>query len=301
MMAISFVRTPEERFANLPDYPFKPHYLDIEGLRMHYVDEAGDSGETVLMLHGEPSWSFLYRKMIPGIKVASHRCIVPDLIGFGKSDKPTEREEYTYKAHLAWLSTFIQQLDLNNITLFCQDWGGLLGLKLLTEMPERFCRVVTANTFLPTGDTPANDSFNQWKEFSQHSPKFNIGKVIDMATVAPLSEDVMAAYNAPFPDESFKAGARQFPSLVPVTPDDPAAQPNRDAWGVLQQFDKPFLTAFSDKDPIMSGLDGIFQNMIPGAKGQAHTIIKDAGHFLQEEKGEELAGVVNQFIAANQG
>jgi len=298
-MAIPFVRTPEERFVNLPDYPFAPRYLDIDGLRMHYVDEKGSTGETVLMLHGEPSWSFLYRKMIPGINAAGHRCVAPDLIGFGKSDKPTERSAYTYKAHLDWLGTFIQQLDLNNITLFCQDWGGLLGLKILTEMPERFARVVTANTFLPTGDTPANDAFNQWKEFSQHSPKFNIGKVIDMATVAPLTEEVLAAYNAPFPDESFKAGARQFPALVPVTPDDPAAQPNRDAWGILQQFDKPFLTAFSDKDPIMSGLEGIFQSMIPGARGQAHTTIQDAGHFLQEEKGEELAGVVNQFIAAN--
>ncbi len=298
-MAIPFVRTPEERFVNLPDYPFAPRYLDIDGLRMHYVDEKGSTGETVLMLHGEPSWSFLYRKMIPGINAAGHRCVAPDLIGFGKSDKPTERSAYTYKAHLDWLGTFIQQLDLNNITLFCQDWGGLLGLKILTEMPERFARVVTANTFLPTGDTPANDAFNQWKEFSQHSPKFNIGKVIDMATVAPLTEEVLAAYNAPFPDESFKAGARQFPALVPVTPDDPAAQPNRDAWGVLQQFDKPFLTAFSDKDPIMSGLEGIFQSMIPGARGQAHSTIQNAGHFLQEEKGEELAGVVNQFIAAN--
>lgn len=298
-MAIPFVRTPDERFNNLPDYPFAPHYLDVEGLRMHYVDEAGSTGETVLMLHGEPSWSYLYRTMIPGINAAGHRCVAPDLIGFGKSDKPTDRNDYSYQTHLNWLSDFIEQLDLTNVTLFCQDWGGLLGLKLLTDMPERFVRVVAANTFLPTGDTPANDSFNEWKQFSQHSPKFNIGKVIDMATVAPVSEEVMAAYNAPFPDESYKAGARQFPSLVPVTPDDPAAQPNREAWGILQQFDKPFLTAFSDKDPIMSGLDGIFQSMIPGAKDQAHTTIVNAGHFLQEEKGEELALVVNEFITAN--
>lgn len=298
-MAIPFVRTPEDRFSNLADYPFQPNYLDVEGLRMHYVDESGDSGETVLMLHGEPSWSFLYRKMIPGINAAGHRCIAPDLIGFGKSDKPTNKADYTYQSHLDWTRAFIEKLDLTKITLFCQDWGGLLGLKLLTEMPERFARVVTANTFLPTGDTPANDDFNNWKEFSQHSPEFNIGKVIDMATVAPLSEEVMAAYNAPFPDESFKAGARQFPALVPVTPDDPAAQPNREAWGVLQQLSIPFLTAFSDKDPIMSGLDALFQSMIPGASGQKHTVIKDAGHFLQEEKGEELAEVVNAFITTN--
>lgn len=298
-MPVPFVRTPEDRFNNLPDYPFAPHYVDVAGLRMHYIDEPGNSGETVLLLHGEPSWSFLYRKMIPGINAAGHRCVAPDLIGFGKSDKPTRKSDYKYRGHLDWLCTFIEQLGLKRLTLFCQDWGGLLGLKLLTEMPERFERVIISNTFLPTGDTPANETFHQWRDFSQNSPQFNIGKVIDMATETNLSEDVLAAYNAPFPDETYKAGARMFPSLVPVTPDDPAAQPNRDAWQILKQFDKPVLTAFSDQDPIMSGLEGIFQHMIPGASGQNHTIIEGAGHFLQEEKGEELAEVVNQFIVAN--
>jgi len=299
-MSVPFVRTPEDCFLNLPDYPFSPNYTDVEGLRMHYVDEPGD-GETVLMLHGEPSWSFLYRKMIPGINQAGHRCIAPDLIGFGKSDKPTNKSDYTYRQHLDWMSAFIQKLDLTNITLFCQDWGGLLGLKLLTEMPERFSRVVAANTFLPTGDTPANDTFKQWVAFSQHSPDFDIGKVIDMATEATIAPEVIAAYNAPFPDESYKAGARQFPALVPVTPDNLASQPNREAWGILQQLDIPFLTAFSDKDPITSGLEGIFQTMIPGASGQNHTVLENAGHFLQEEKGEELARIVNEFITATKG
>ena len=296
---MDFVRTPEERFENLPDYNFEPHYADVGGLRMHYVDEPGTTGETVLMLHGEPSWSFLYRKMIPGIHGAGHRCLAPDLIGFGKSDKPTEKSAYTYQAHLDWLGSWLRQMDLSNITLFAQDWGGLLGLRLLAENPDLFSRVVVANTFLPTGDVPANEAFMNWREFSQNHPAFDIGKVIEMANEAPISPEVFAAYNAPFPGEEYKAGARMFPVLVPITPDDPAAQPNREAWGVLQKWEKPFLTAFSDKDPIMSGLDKLFQSMVPGAAGQAHTIIEGAGHFLQEEEGEKLATVVNDFIAAN--
>ena len=298
-MSIAYSRTPEDRFENLPDYPFQPNYMDLNGLRMHYVDEPGDSGEVVLMLHGEPSWSFLYRKMIPIVNAAGHRVVAPDLIGFGKSDKPIDRDAYTYQSHLDWLLNFIHKLNLKNITLFCQDWGGLLGLRLATEHADRFRRIVTANTFLPTGDTPANDAFMQWREFSQNHPKFNIGKVIEMANVAPISPEVFAAYNAPFPDEDYKAGARQFPTLVPITPDDPAAQPNREAWGKLRQWDKPFLTAFSDKDPIMSGLDKLFQSMVPGAQGQKHTIIEGAGHFLQEERGEDLARIINQFIVDN--
>ena len=190
-------------------------------------------------------------------------------------------------------------MDLSNITLFAQDWGGLLGLRLLAENPDLFSRVVVANTFLPTGDVPANEAFMNWREFSQNHPAFDIGKVIEMANEAPISPEVFAAYNAPFPGEEYKAGARMFPVLVPITPDDPAAQPNREAWGVLQKWEKPFLTAFSDKDPIMSGLDKLFQSMVPGAAGQAHTIIEGAGHFLQEEEGEKLATVVNDFIAAN--
>ena len=298
-MAIPFVSTPEERFENLADYPFEPKYLEVEGLRMHYVDEPGNSGETVLMLHGEPSWSYLYRHMIPLINGAGHRCVAPDLIGFGKSDKPTNRADYSYASHLAWITSFVEQLGLKEITLFCQDWGGLLGLRMVAAKQDLFVRVITANTFLPTGDVPANEAFNQWKDFSQKHPGFDCGKVINKGTVAPLSDEVIAAYNAPFPDEAYKAGARQFPALVPVTPDDPAAQPNREAWAVLKQFEKPFLTAFSDSDPIMSGLDKLFQSLIPGTQGQEHVIIKGAGHFLQEEKGAELAKVVNQFIEAN--
>lgn len=298
-MPVPFVRTPEERFLNLSDYPFEPHYLEVEGLRMHYLDEPGTSGETVLMLHGEPSWSFLYRKMIPGINRVGHRCVAPDLIGFGKSDKPTNREDYTYQRHMDWLRDFIHQLGLKDITLFAQDWGGLLGLRMVAEEPSLFRRVVVANTFLPTGDEPASEAFLQWREFSQNHRGFNIGKIVEMANVAPLGPGVFEAYNAPFPDESFKAGARRFPALVPISSDDPAAEPNREAWKALKQWDKPFLTAFSDKDPIMAGLDKLFQKLVPGAKGQQHVVIEGAGHFLQEEKGEELAEVVNTFIDAN--
>ena len=298
-MPIPFVRTPEERFENLPDYNFQPHYVEVDGLRMHYVDEPGDSGETVVMLHGEPSWSFLYRKMIPGINEAGHRCLAPDLIGFGKSDKPTEKPAYSYQSHMDWLGNWFKQMNLSKVTLFAQDWGGLLGLRLLAENPDIFSRVVVANTFLPTGDVPANEAFMQWREFSQNHPGFNIGKVIEMANQSPISPEEFRAYNAPFPNESYKAGARMFPTLVPITPEDPAAQANRNAWGVLRQWEKPFLTAFSDMDPIMSGLDKLFQSMIPGAEGQNHTIIEGAGHFLQEEQGEKLAEVVNAFIAAN--
>lgn len=298
-MSIPFVRTPEERFENLPDYDFEALYLEVDGLRMHYLDEPGTSGETVVMLHGEPSWSFLYRKMIPGINGAGHRCLAPDLIGFGKSDKPTEKAAYSYQAHMDWLGSWFRQLNLSNVTLFAQDWGGLLGLRMLAANPDMFSRVVVANTFLPTGDVPANEAFMQWRAFSQNHPGFDIGKVIEMANEAPISQEVFNAYNAPFPDESYKAGARMFPTLVPITPDDPAAQANRDSWSVLRKWEKPFLTAFSDKDPIMSGLDKLFQSMIPGAEGQNHTVIEGAGHFLQEEQGEKLADVVNDFIGAN--
>jgi haloalkane dehalogenase len=295
---MNILRTPDENFQDLEDYPFEPHYVDVDGPRMHYVDEPGDSGITVLMLHGEPSWSYLYRKMIPPVNAAGHRVIAPDLIGFGKSDKPAELDDYTYQSHLDWLGSMITKLELENIVLFCQDWGGLLGLRYAMEDPERFIGIIAANTMLPTGDVPANEAFMKWKNYALNIPEFDSGKILQMATVSGLSEKVMKAYNAPFPDESFKAGARKFPALVPVTPDDPASEGNRDAWKKLMQWDKPFLTAFSDKDPIMSGLEKFFMS-IPGAKDQNHVTIRDAGHFLQEDKGEELAEVVVEFIEKN--
>ncbi len=293
---MTVLRTPDERFATLPGYPFAPHYLDVDGLRVHYVDEGPRDARPVLMLHGEPSWSYLYRKMIPIVTAAGHRVIAPDLIGFGRSDKPAAREDYTYQRHVDWMRAVLLGLDLRDVTLVCQDWGGLLGLRLVAEHPERFARVVAANTFLPTGDTPAGPAFLAWRRYSQETPTFHVGGILQGGSATTLPPEVVAAYDAPFPDDTYTAGARQFPVLVPITPDDPAAPANRAAWEVLRRFDKPFLTAFSDRDPVTAGGDVLLQREIPGAKGQPHTTIAGGGHFLQEDCGEELARVVVEFI-----
>lgn len=288
------MRTPEDRFANLPGYNFKPNYVELpagkQKVRMHYVDEG--KGPVVLMLHGEPSWSYLYRKMIPVFVQAGYRAIAPDLIGFGRSDKLARQEDYSYAQHVAWITAFIKQQKLKDITLVCQDWGGLIGLRVAAENPKLFARIVAANTGLPTGDDPPPPAFKQWLEFSQKSPNLGIGQIIQMGSRSKLSPEIVAAYNAPFPDESFKAGARIFPRLVPIAPDDPAAPANRKAWEVLSQWKKPFLTAFSDGDAITKGGEQIMQQRIPGASGQPHRIINNGGHILQEDKGEELASVI---------
>ena len=296
------LRTPDARFVNLPGWPFEPHYLEVpdgEGgsLRIHYVDEGPSFAAPVLMLHGEPSWAYLYRKMVPIIAGAGLRAIVPDLVGFGRSDKPARREDYTYQRHVDWMHGFVTALDLNDITLVCQDWGGLIGLRVAAEQPNRFARIVAANTFLPTGDRPPGDGFMRWQRFSQETPNFNVGRIVNGGCVTDLPEDIVAAYDAPFPDDSYKEGARQFPMLVPTSPDDPASEPNRHAWETLREWTKPFLTAFSDSDPVTRGADRLLQSQIPGAKDQPHTTIVNGGHFLQEDKGEELARVVVDFIA----
>jgi haloalkane dehalogenase len=290
------LRTPDERFANLPGYPFPPHYVEVDGLRIHYVDEGPRDAAPVLMLHGEPSWSYLYRKMIPIVAAAGQRAVVPDLVGFGRSDKPVRREDYTYQRHVDWVRGLIEQLDLRSITLVCQDWGGLIGLRLAAEHGERFSRIVAANTFLPTGDIAPGDAFLAWQKYSQETPDFHVGGIVRGACVTDLSPEVIAAYDAPFPDDRYKAGARQFPMLVPTSPNDPAAAANRTAWEVLRHWRKPFLTSFSDSDPITRGADRLLQEAIPGATGQPHTTIVGAGHFLQEDKGEELARVVVECI-----
>lgn len=291
------LRTPDDRFENLPGFAFSPHYAEVGGLRMHYLDEGPADGQVVLMLHGEPSWCYLYRKMIPVVTAAGFRAVAPDLVGFGRSDKPTRREDYTYARHVEWLRALLfDHLGLDEISLVCQDWGGLLGLRLVGEHPDRFARVVAANTGLPTGDKPPGPDFMAWRDYSQNVPEFIVGKILQLGTASDLSDEVMAAYDAPFPDDSYKAGARQFPMLVPASPDDPATEANRAAWGVLGQWTKPFLTAFADSDPIFDGLDVPLQRAIPGAGGQPHTIVEGAGHFLQEDQGERLAEVVVDFI-----
>ncbi len=305
---MEFLRTPDQCFDNLPDYDFDPHYLNVgdnEGgeLRLHYIDEGPKDSAPILLLHGEPSWSYLYRKMVPIFSKAGHRVIAPDLIGFGRSDKPSKRTDYTYQRHVDWIQSVLDQLDLKNITLVCQDWGGLIGLRLVADSqdtnPDRFSRVVAANTMLPTGDHDPGEAFKAWQKYSQETPEFKVGNIINGATTTELEPRVVAAYNAPYPDESYKEGARQFPLLVPTTRDNPASEKNRQAWAALSQWTKPFLTAFSDKDPVTAGGDKVMQKLIPGTKNQAHTIIKDGGHFLQEDKGEELASITLNFIEKN--
>lgn len=295
------LRTPEDCFKDLPDYDFAPNYLqvdDTEGgqLRVHYLDEGPRDASPVLMMHGEPSWSYLYRHMVPPVVAAGHRVIAPDLVGFGKSDKPVERSDYTYARHVFWMGKFVRQLDLRQITLVCQDWGGLIGLRLWAEMPDRFARVVVANTALPTGDQPLGEAFASWRQFSQETPEFRAGRIVYGGTVTKLSEAEVAAYDAPFPDDRYKAGARQFPMLVPDRPDDPEAEPNRLAWGVIRTLQTPVLTAFGADDRVMAGVDRVFQQACPGAAGQAHVTLPGAGHFLQEDVPRELVDVVLEFI-----
>lgn len=301
------LRTPDARFEDLPGYPFAPHYLQVPDgdgrdggdgeLRMHYVDEGPRDGPVVLLMHGEPSWSYLYRKMIPPLAAAGFRVLAPDLVGFGRSDKPTERADHTYARHVAWMRAWLTALDLRGVTLFCQDWGSLIGLRLAAENEDRFARIAVGNGGLPTGDQKLPDAFFAWRKFSQEVETFPVGAFLNGATTGELSAEVIAAYDAPFPDESYKAGARMFPVLVPASPDDPAAAENRAAWEVLQRWDKPLLTTFSDADPITRGGEAIFHKLVPGASGQPHLTIEGAGHFLQEDRGEQLAQVLIDWLA----
>jgi haloalkane dehalogenase len=295
------LRTPDERFDELPDFDFKPHYIEIEdqeggSLRVHYVDEGPEGAEPVLLLHGEPTWSFLYRKVIPVLVDAGLRAIAVDLIGFGRSDKPAARSDYTYQRHIDWTTSMLESLDLHGVTLVGHDWGGLIGLRLAAERADRFARIVATNTFLPTGDIPLGEAFFKWQRFSQEVPEFRAGGIVKGACVSDPPDAVIVAYDAPFPDESYKEGARAFPLLVPATPDDPAAPANRKAWETLARWEKPFLTAFGDSDPITRGADRFFQQAVPGCRDQPHTTITDAGHFVQEDKGEDLGHVIASFV-----
>lgn len=296
------LRSPDSCFHNLQDYTFAPHYLqldDTEGgeLRMHFVDEGPNDAPVVLLMHGEPTWSYLYRHMIRPLADAGFRVIAPDLIGFGRSDKPSQRSDYTYQRHVDWMRSLLVQLDLQDITLFCQDWGGLIGLRLLAEEQNRFTRTVAANTMLPTGAQHPGEAFINWQQLSQNIAVFTVGKIIAGACVKPVSAETIKAYDAPFPEESYKAGARQFPMLVPITANDPAAEANLAAWDILRTMEKPFLTAFSDKDPITAAAEPVFRKLIPGTQGQAHTTIVDGGHFLQEDQSEKLVEVILKFVA----
>lgn len=294
------LRTPESRFNDLPDFPFTPHYFEIRDadgttLRLCTIDEGPRDAAPVLLMHGEPSWSFLYRRIIAGLAAAGHRVVAPDLIGFGRSDKPSEPEDYTYERHVRWMSDWLLAMRLENITFFGQDWGGLIGLRLVAAHPERFARIVVANTGLPTGEG-FSEAFGRWLQFSQSTPVLPISDIVAMGCQRTLSAAEKAAYDAPFPDESYKAGARRFPALVPITPQHGSVAENKAAWKVLESFTRPCITAFSDADPVTKGGERIFQERVPGAKGQPHVTIHGAGHFLQEDKPDEIADLLHRII-----
>ncbi|MFM7125259.1 MAG: haloalkane dehalogenase [Actinomycetota bacterium] len=305
---MEILRTPDDRFISLPDWPYEPRYTDVPAdpadpsgptLRIHHVD-VGDpsSSETILCLHGEPTWGYLYRKMIPVFTAAGHRVVVPDLVGFGRSDKPGAVEDYTYERHVFWMTRWLELNDVTGLTLVCQDWGGLIGLRLAAAMPQRFRRIVAANTGLPTGDPPPNEAFVAWRTFSQTVKEFAVARIIEGGCATkPLAPEVLAAYDAPFPDDRYKAGARIFPSLVPASLDDPSSGPNRAAWEALGRWEKPFICAFSDQDPITRNGEWAFRKAVPGAANAPHTTIEGGGHFLQEDRGPELAAFIVRALA----
>jgi haloalkane dehalogenase len=283
------LRTPDERFVALPDYPFAPAYASVgPGLRMHYVDDGAREASPVLMLHGEPTWSYLYRHMVPVFTAAGLRALAPDLIGFGRSDKPTDKAAYTYQHHVDWLTEWLLGLDLHDITLVCQDWGSLLGLRIAAEHPERFSRIVVANGFLPTGDRALPPAFHVWKQFALRTPVFPAGRIVQLGSRRKLDKAERAAYDAPFPSARYQAGARRFPALVPASPSDPATPANRAAWEALGRWNKPFLTLFGSADPILGKADVPLQRHVPGAAGQPHERLPGS-HFVQEDQGVEIA------------
>lgn len=292
------LRTPEECFTAIPDFPYVPRYLDISGLRIACIDEGPRTAAPVLLMHGEPTWSFLYRKMIPPLLAAGHRVVVPDLVGFGRSDKPSQPADYSYRNHVRWMNAWLEAMDLRDITLFCQDWGSLIGLRMLTHSPDRFARAVLANGGLPTGGRQSvPKAFRIWRAFARWSPWFPIGRIVATGCAAGLTTAEIAAYDAPFPTRKYRLAARLFPRFVPTTLDDPEHDANEAAWKVLENWHKPFLTLFSTRDPITRGGERMFQKRVPGAVDQPHTLIRGAGHFLQEDKGVEVAHKINEFIA----
>lgn len=294
---MSALRTPDSRFTNLPDFPYEPHYVDLDGVRMAYVTAGPADGEPVLLLHGEPSWSFLYRKVIPVLADAGLRAIAPDLIGFGRSDKPAERSEHSYARHVEWIRSFaFDKLGLTGVTLVGQDWGGLIGLRLVGEHPDRFARVVAANTGLPTGDQAMPEIWWQFRRMVETAPELTVSRLVQSGCQSELTAAELAAYDAPFPDESYLAGVRAMPTLVPTAPDDPASTANRAAWTELSRWERPFLVAFSDQDPITGGMAPVLRRTVPGAAGLDHPVIKGAGHFLQEDAGEQLGKVIAEFV-----
>ena len=298
-MPVDALRTPDDRFAGLPDFDYPPQYAEVDGLRLAYVQAGPPDGEPVLLLHGEPSWSFLYRKVLPVLAGAGLRAIAADLIGFGRSDKPAAIGHHSYARHVEWIRAFaFDELDLRGLTVVGQDWGGLIGLRLVAEHQDRFARVVAANTGLPTGDQPMPEVWLRFRDVVAAAPELSASRLVQSGCQTTLPAGVLAAYDAPFPDQSYLAGVRAMPRLVPTSPDDPAAQANRAAWQQLAQWRKPFLVAFSDRDPITGAMAPILQQTVPGAAGIEHPVLAGAGHFLQEDAGQRLGSIIADFIRA---
>ena len=290
------LRTPDTCFALLNDFPYQPHYTEIGGLRIAHIDEGPREGPTVLLMHGEPTWSYLYRKMIPVLVAAGCRVIAPDLVGFGRSDKPSRGADISYLAQVQWMTAWMDANGLQHLTLFCQDWGSLIGLRMVAQAPERFDRVVLANGGLPTGTTATPKAFKLWRAFARYSPWFPIGRIVKAGCAQGLEPAAIAAYNAPFPTRAHRKAARVLPSLVPTDPSDPERERNERAWAFFKTWDKPFLTLFSSRDPITRGGEKAWQKSVPGAKHQPHATIRGAGHFLQEDRGPEVAQAIADFI-----
>ena len=290
------LRTPEARFAQLRDFPFAPHYTEIGGLRIAHIDEGPRDAPLVLLMHGEPTWSYLYRKMIPVLLDAGYRVIAPDLVGFGRSDKPARKADYSYLHHVQWMVAWMEANNLQRMTLFCQDWGSLIGLRMVAQAPDRFERIVLANGGLPTGTTETPTAFKIWRAFARFSPWFPIGRIVKAGCALGLSPHEMAAYDAPYPAPRYKIAARLFPGFVPTGPDDPERQNNERAWELFKRWEKPFLTLFSNRDPVTRGGHKIWQKLVPGAQGQQHAVTRGAGHFLQEDKGAAVALAMIAFM-----
>ncbi len=292
------LRTPEARFATLSDFPYTPQYTEVGGLRIAFIDEGPRAAPVVLLMHGEPSWSYLYRKMIPVLLQAGYRVVAPDLVGFGRSDKPARKADYSYLNHVQWMKAWMERVDLKGVTLFCQDWGSLIGLRMVAELPDRFARIVLANGGLPTGTTETPKAFRIWRAFAVYSPWFPIGRIVKSGCAMGLTPQEIAAYDAPFPSRKYKVAARLFPTFVPTTPQDPERQNNERAWEFFKKCEKPFLTLFSNRDPVTRGGHKMWQKLVPGAQGQPHAVTRGAGHFLQEDKGQEVAQAIDAFIKA---
>lgn len=297
------LRTPDHCFEGVPGFDHPPRYADVgepdEPLRMAWVEAGPADGPVVVLLHGEPTWSFLYRRVIPPLAEAGLRVVAPDLVGFGRSDKPAEIADHSYARHVTWTGRLLfERLDLHEVTLVCQDWGGLIGLRLVAERPDRFARVVASNTGLPTGEQQMPELWLRFREVMTHAQRLQISTLVAAGCLEPLPGDVLAGYDAPFPSQAYLAGPRAMPSLVPTTPDDPGAVANRAAWASLSRFDRPLLCAFTDGDPITAGADRPLRETVPGAQGRSHVTLIGGGHFVQEDRGEELARVVVDFVAS---